>query len=998
MSSSGEEIINEVVDAVSDAGDAAKETAEDAVNEGAEVIDTFAKASLLRLKAIILTPLLLGAASLTYYFTIDGIMADALISTSASIAGDDGHAEVGDVTFSIFGPSLEFNDLQAWQTVDGEDREVLYVGNAKLDVDFWALFEHRLDVKQATVTTARFAPPKSPPPEAEDGPTTDEEDLQGYLESAREILNSDDVQQLRDWLEKIREYQSESDDDASDEEEKEPRIDLPASPRADYVRRAFAILDQPPTVLVREAGIEKVDITFTNDEGSRYVKSITDLHLKAHNVSSDPAVWKKPMEFSAAGNIDGDANKRAEIDLTLRFDESELVTLEQIDGRVKLASLNISSILDRNIFGDTLSNATLSLERYDSSHPKYAGRAVLRVEGALTPPATGRMSMASIGLWFGGYNKTDAPFAPSGISVHVTDMPLSNIWKPDDSGLPIMDGATVTLGTCDSEGNFGSPDAALSWHDGLSVNLRLQVTNLRFREDDGELFGMPAPLVARGLNRVIAGLGGLDLVLGFRANKNEFSPELLRPGSRDFLDAVVNALALTSTDIRSIVDLPFAINDQATFSLSSVTPDGTARKPALTVQDAPSHDFGDLRVAINIHGLNVQPKPSESTILGLPSDEFCRAFNAFFDGLGPNGLNVRTRLFNADRAFSPALESPGVRGVVDAMINAFSYSAREINTKFDLPFVIESDTQFVMESVDSKGSKRTFESAGADEDSLSGLQVRVRGVNFTIKPKAGESTILGIPSDLFVRGFNSFVRGQGSKGLALGFRVFDGQATFAPSLTSPGTRGIVDGVINTLTMNGDEMNRLLNLPFTLVGTAKGTATSIDTNNDLRRFTGPDADSNDLSDLRLRVVLNQAFAAKKKGHDKILGVPAEYFTFAWNQLQASQGQTGYTVILRVFDKSGKFAPTVEYPNAQQLMLFLGNSVGVMLFEKNYKQLESKFKEQFPAFKKGGIKAAQDWAKGGKFKLPGTGDKDKPKDDKKKDNGKKIKPPKIKWPFK
>ncbi|MCZ7606058.1 MAG: hypothetical protein M5U25_08275 [Planctomycetota bacterium] len=109
----------------------------------AEVVpDAPKRAGPLRLKAAVTLPLLFGAAALAYWFMIDDILAEQLVAQAKTYAGEHGEAEVANVRFSIFGPQLRIENLRAWQALpDGTEHEVAYLGEAKLDLEFWALLE-----------------------------------------------------------------------------------------------------------------------------------------------------------------------------------------------------------------------------------------------------------------------------------------------------------------------------------------------------------------------------------------------------------------------------------------------------------------------------------------------------------------------------------------------------------------------------------------------------------------------------------------------------------------------------------------------------------------------------------------------------------------------------------------------------------------------------------------------------------------------------------------
>src|SRR5690606_32869731 len=115
------------------------------------------------------------------------------------------------------------------------------------------------------------------------------------------------------------------------------------------------------------------------------------------------------------------------------------------------------------------------------------------------------------------------------------------------------------------------------------VRLRLKVNGARFSEQDGELAGLPAPFVLRGLNRVVDGMGGLDVVVGFQGRADQLGLNLERPGLRGFVDAVVNALEVSGPEIVSLVELPFEVGPGVQVGLASVNADGSRRDPQLSI-------------------------------------------------------------------------------------------------------------------------------------------------------------------------------------------------------------------------------------------------------------------------------------------------------------------------------------------------------------------------------------------------------------------------------
>src|SRR5690606_31741802 len=135
------------------------------------------------------------------------------------------------------------------------------------------------------------------------------------------------------------------------------------------------------------------------------------------------------------------------------------------------------------------------------------------------------------------------------------------------------------------------------------------------------------------------------------------------------------------------------------------------------------------------------PKPGQDKIMGLPAADFCKGFNALL--ADSNGeLTVVSRLFKED-TFSPTLESPGARGLTDAVIGALSYTGTEFARSYDLPVNINADSRIRLASVDEKAEVRGLNSPGADRDSLEGLRVRGVATNLVVSPKQGQPNVLG---------------------------------------------------------------------------------------------------------------------------------------------------------------------------------------------------------------------------------------------------------------
>ncbi|MCC6464491.1 MAG: hypothetical protein IT463_04035 [Planctomycetes bacterium] len=963
------------------------------------------KVSFFRWKAVVLVPALLAAGAVGYWFMIDDVLREQLLAQTQTYAGENGFSSVEEVRFSVFGPKLHVTRLRAWQNQEGAEHEVLYVEEADLDIEFWPLLERRVVVNNLSATAVRWHSPVQPQPAADELPgETGNAGMDEYLKQAEEILNSEELRQAREYLEKLEEYLKQRKADEQAEETAQgggtaapPDAGPGASGRATYVEKALAAEGAQPRVVIKQAGLSELAVTWGRNDKERFARKITDLELKAESISSDPVVYRRPMMFTAAGNLDGEEARRVELGLTLRFDPDELVRLEQVAGLAGIKTLSLNGLADTSVFGDMLHDARISLTHFGSAHQGMAGRTRLEIAGSLQPAGQAQPARATLALWFGGYrgDGVAAALAPSGISLAIQDFPLQPLLKlAGGSPIPLADApATISFGTCDERGGFDGPGAALTWHDGINLRMRLQVKGLRFAEEGDKLGGLPAQFVVRGLNRVVDGLGGLDLVLGFKTGKDA-KLDLERPGLRAFVDAIVNALELSATDLEGMVELPFAVSGRSRIALQSCNADGSVRHPQLALDGEARHDFGDLRVALALKDVQLAPKPGQDSILGLPAADFCRAFNALLGGSGEQGLRLRTRLFDAQGAFSPALESPGLRGLVDAMAGVLSYTGTQLNTQFNLPVNLPPEAQVQLESVDADGTVRGWGSPGADASSLAGLRLQLRARNFSATPKAGQKDILGIPAEQFCNALNTFVKAQGEKGVALGFGVFDEQGSFSPTLQAPGMRGLLDGILNTQNYTGAELNKLFDLPFALVDNAAVTCASVDSNNRQRTFSGPGSESNDLKDLRLLVVLKNGYAAPKKGREQVMGIPADYFTFAWNKLQPAFQQSGFPLGIRVFDDAGKFAPSLFAPTGADLTKMLGSAVGVTDFQKNFAQLGEKFGDQLKDFRTKGLSGAADVGKGEIPKLPKDivpGLPGLPGE--KKDDGEKKDPPKV-----
>ena len=184
------------------------------------------KVRFLRLKAAVALPLLIGAAIIAYWLMIDGVIADQLVAQGKAYAGKGGQAQVGSVHFSIFGPQLQIDELRVWQDLgDGREHEVAYLGSAKLDIEFWPLLERRFVVNDISATAIRYQGPRKEPAESvpADVPTdTNQPELNDYLKQVKDILQSEEINSLRDWMEKLQEYMKEKESEPESEPAEAP--------------------------------------------------------------------------------------------------------------------------------------------------------------------------------------------------------------------------------------------------------------------------------------------------------------------------------------------------------------------------------------------------------------------------------------------------------------------------------------------------------------------------------------------------------------------------------------------------------------------------------------------------------------------------------------------------------------------------------------------------------------------------------------------------------
>ncbi len=960
------------------------------------------KPRILRLNAILALPILLVPAWALYFFMIDGVAREQVLAQALSVSGEGAQAEVEDVTFSIFGPKLSITGLRTWQHFEGRaDHQVLYVGDVTFDVEFWPLLERKLIINDLSASKVRYAAPLTPPaPAGQPGKTPDTGEptktpndyVNEYLRKVEDFLKSDEYRQGKDVLEKLREYMDQRAKSEAERAKESPPLAPGAPSRASYVTAALQARGAPPSLVVKKAGVKELEFVFAEEGNKQFGQKLSNVELTAQSVSSDPANYKLPMEFKASGDLDGKAERRVSLGLVIRFDPAELVKLEQVKGEFTIAQLPLDGLVDTGEFGDMLSGAELSLVHYASEFPDMGGRTRLRITGALNPPGfslPGKPSRLAVNFWFGGF-RNDVPsqaFMPSGLGLSVENIALDGLLaKSGGFPLPLQKGASVSFGTCDEKGRFDLPESAVTWHDGFRLFLRMRVDGLHFDEAGAkgkQTVGLPAELLAKGLNRVLEGFSKegnrFEVIAGFSGRAGDFKFAIKRPGLRTFIDACINALYLNGDEIKGLVKLPFEISKEGRIALVSVDKQGVKRVPVFDVDQASDEGLADLRVNLSLAGFNIKPKQRESKIAGLPAEDFCEAFNTFINNQGQQGANFRCRLFNDKGVFSPALESPGVRGLVDSLVGVFSYSGKKLNEKFNLPFTLSESTTASLLSVNADGTTRNLNSVGADSDSLADLRISLNIANAVLSPKPGQDNILGLPAKEFCAGFNQFITDRKGAPVKLTFGIFDKQSAFAPSLVSPGTRGILDTFISQITLSGKGLNDSFDLPFKIADTASVRLVSVGADGKPRDDRSAGADSDDLKNLRVVAFVSGMYAIKKPGQEKILGIPADYFTFAWNAFMSSLGPQGFPFTFQLMDGTGKFSLAIMEPNPQLMLTLLGNSVGVAMFEKNFGQIDGKYKNAFESFKKGDLSKVGDIAKAVKSgkDLPG-GITDPPKE--------------------
>jgi ribosomal protein L11 len=944
--------------------DEAKDVVEEVINDVIEEVVPGAKTSIIRMKAAAGIPFLLAAFSVAYFFSIDDILAEQMIAQSAASV-DNGQSSLDALEFSIIGPKLELNNFKVWQNTDKGHHEVVSIGHAKLDIEFLPLLAGRIVVNEATLAQTTLQTPLSTEEPEEDKSVPDKtgnEQLTEYLQQAQDLINSEEVKDLREWLEKLKEYRDENSDDDEPAEETEPPesvVDTGTPKQAWYVSQRAKRAGEEPVFVVKKAAIEELNIILGEGE-DRFARALTNVNLSIESLSSAPVAYGQPVKFSASGELDGDKTRAIAIGAVVQFGAGELVRLKQIDAGVEIAQVNIGQLSDESVFGRVMQNAKLTVTNYSSTHESLPGRTRVSLTGKVFP-VDAQESRAGFSLWFGGIDG-QASMVPTGIGFYLQDFPISKLLQlSHGSPIPIQESnALVTVGTCDANGNFDTPEAAVHWADGLELHLRLKIDSLVFQDDGKDIVGLPGGLITRGLNRVVTEMGGIDVIVGFTGKAEDVSLSLVKPGVRSFVDAVINSLDASSQDIKAIVDLPFELNNDAKLVFSSVNPDGSPRDPKLSLTGPARHDMRDLRVAIQFNNINARPKSGQKNIAGLPAADFCKAFNTLVQS--ENGLNIRTRIMDENDKFSPALESPGLRGLVDAMVALFSYSGAEINQRYDLPVLLDPLAVISLKSVDELGNIRGFSSEGADSNSLAALRILTHGQAITLLPKPGKNTVLGMPAIEFCDMFNRF-SGNQKDGLILDWQIFDESEAFSPSLLKPGTRGLVDAMIRGIEYSGDDLNNIFgDVPFAFVPDATARLVSVNADGSVRKLDTPGSESDELNDLFISVLLKKGFVAPRKGVTNIYGIPAQHFTFAWNKLQSAYLMTGMPMIIRLTDSKGNFSPSMANPTEGNLLKQLGQATGILDFKTGFKQLSKNFAKEFPAFEKGGLGAAKKIAEG------------------------------------
>ncbi|MDH5642007.1 MAG: hypothetical protein OEY28_12000, partial [Nitrospira sp.] len=396
--------------------------------------------------------------------------------------------------------------------------------------------------------------------------------------------------------------------------------------------------------------------------------------------------------FKASGKLDGDADREAAISLDLNFDPNTLLSVEQVGASASLKSLSLKGLLDPAIFGDTLTEATITFENFAPEHTELPGRTLLKISGAVLPPGAEQPVEARVDIWFGGHGGgAAAPFAPSGIGASVQNVPLDPLLKQlGAEGMPkIRPGARISLGTSDAAGSFDTPQAALTWHDGVRVHVRAVIDNLAFAQPKGgTVGGLPADSLASALNRLMTAMKNrLEVQVGFVGAPGEFELALERPGLRNVLDAAIGVLELNGQEMNAEFDLPFTIDVKATATCASVDAEGRPRG----IEGEPSSSLADLRLRVSLAKAYAVKKKGHEKILGVPADYFTFAWNMLVAKLPDETIDLTIRLVDEKGRFSPTLVGPDGKQLLkllgDAVgIDIFEKNFEQLKQKFDAEF------------------------------------------------------------------------------------------------------------------------------------------------------------------------------------------------------------------------------------------------------------------------------------------------------------------------
>ncbi|MCC6574549.1 MAG: hypothetical protein IT462_12260 [Planctomycetes bacterium] len=660
----------------------------------------------LRLKAVIGLPLVIGIALLVYNFTIDGAVKDFLVAQGAGMAGYAGKASVDEVKFSIFGPKLYVKNLHIYQAPPGgPEHTVLRAGEANLDLELLPLLERRLVVREIRATKIEFQRPLAasetgaPPPPP---PQTENKDANDYIKQVEGFFKSDEFAEIRKWLEKIRASQQQApvgqgDVNVKPAPQQPTLLDPGPAGRAAYVTRALADDKAPPAVVVMRAALEQLDFNFGKPGDKTLASSITDVKLEAKELSSDPVSYGRPITMSAGGNLGGDAGKRLDLDLVVRFDPKQLIKIEQVRGNASYAQVPLAGIVDTSIFGDYLRDLRMSVSYYAPEHAELAGRACISLSGNLTPPGSldTQGSRLAVNIWLGGYKGTDAAAAlmPSGIGFSVERVPLDGLLRQaGGSPAAVEPGATISFGTCDANGRTGTPEAAFTWHDGMNCRLRLSIDKLAIKPKAGndKILGISSKDFCSAFNTFMTAQGkDATFQLSLFDAKGRFAPALEKPGTRGLIDGIVAVLAYTGAEANKAFDLPFTLSDKAVIKCASINADGSVR--TMFGPDSMRGDLGDLRIRLLVKDIYAAKKAGRNEVMGIPAEHFTFAWNAMVATFPAEGFPFVLRLFNDKGVFEPTVVSPTPTELTTMLgaavgISLFEKNFGQLATKFGPQF------------------------------------------------------------------------------------------------------------------------------------------------------------------------------------------------------------------------------------------------------------------------------------------------------------------------